>query len=416
MSKGLLVGASALCASSLLTVGCMSAAGATTPSSGKPPIVIGLIASLSGSGSSSFADSSAGAEARIREQNAHGGVDGRMLKLVAEDDQSSVATSATAAKDLIANKGAFGVIDASAFGFGAAPYLHGQGIPVTGIDYDGGPEWVTDSNMFSYAPPASSSIDGKYYSYVSGIAGFLKSQGVTRMAGLSYGIAPSSQNASNSLLAALDQIGVKTCYNNTSVPFGTADFTADTLAIKQAGCNGVYSAFVESSNIALAQEVKNAGIRAKQLYVTGYDQQVLNDPAAKRGLEGAYVTSAFNFVDPTGPTKTMLATLAKYDRNFHLGDVPDIGLTANYIGADLMIYGLEHAGKNPTRQSFITNLRKVGNYDAGGLLAASPVTFTNFGTPKMLPKTQCSYIVQLRAGKFVLADGGRLVCSKLGTY
>ena len=34
-----------------------------------------------------------------------------------------------------------------------------------------------------------------------------------------------------------------------------------------------------------------------------------------------------------------------------------------------MIKGLELAGKNPTRQAFISNLRKVGNYTAGGLLA-----------------------------------------------
>ncbi len=40
-----------------------------------------------------------------------------------------------------------------------------------------------------------------------------------------------------------------------------------------------------------------------------------------------------------------------------------------WLGAQAFLKGLEVAGKNPTRESFITNLRQVHNYDAGGLEA-----------------------------------------------
>ena len=43
-----------------------------------------------------------------------------------------------------------------------------------------------------------------------------------------------------------------------------------------------------------------------------------------------------------------------------------------------MIKGLELAGRNPTRSSFISNLRKLSKYNAGGLLPNS-VSFTHFG-------------------------------------
>jgi branched-chain amino acid transport system substrate-binding protein len=393
----------------------VAAAGAASPT--KSVITIGYITSETGVASSSFADGAEGAEARIDAQNAMGGVNGHKLKLVAEDDQSSPTTNQTAAQDLVQTKGALGVIDFSSFTFAAAPYLNKQGVPVTGSEFDG-PEWGQQpySNMFTFTPATYTAFGGNYYNYLSGIAKFLKKQGVTKMAGLSYGISPSAQRSVNQMLTAMKRIGVPTCFNNSSVPFGAVDFTASALSIKNAGCNGVHAAFVDASDIALSNAVKQAGVKAVQYYYEGYDQTVLNSPTALTALDGDYFPSPFNFITPTGATETMLNTLAKYDTSFHKGDIPDLGLYGSYIAADLMIYGLQHAGSNPTAQSFITNLRKVTNYTASGLYAATPVSFTNFGTVKMLPKKYCSYYVQLKGSKFVAANGGQLLCGPLQSY
>jgi hypothetical protein len=63
------------------------------------------------------------------------------------------------------------------------------------------------------------------------------------------------------------------------------------------------------------------------------------------------------------------------------------------------------AGQNPTRKAFISNLRTVTDYTAGGLFA-SPTSFTNFGTAQMIPNTGCFYFVQLKNGQFVNSQGG----------
>ena len=157
------------------------------------------------------------------------------------------------------------------------------------------------------------------------------------------------------------------------------------------------------------------GIKLTQVYVSAYDQAVKESPSAIEALNGSYITSAFNFVTPNGPTKAMLDTIAKYDHSFHLGQIPDLGLYSGYIAADLMILGLEHAGTNPTRQAFITNLRKVTNYTAGGLLP-TPTSFAHFGTVKGLPKKSCSFLLQVEDGKFVLANGGKAICSTLEKF
>ncbi len=77
-----------------------------------------------------------------------------------------------------------------------------------------------------------------------------------------------------------------------------------------------------------------------------------------------------------------------------------------------MIDGLEKAGSNPTRASFISSMRGVSSYNAGGLLA-SPIGFTNFGTPGMLPQTSCGQFAYISAGKFVYYDGGKDICGTL---
>ncbi len=388
------------------------AGSATASGASKPPIKLGLIMSLTGVAASSYTNGQYGAVARIDAQNAAGGVDGHKLQLIVKDDASSPSQNTTAAQDLVQNAGVFGVIDFSSFTFAAAPYLHSAGIPVTSWAVDG-PEWIEQpyTNMFDVNPPTLGPINGVYYYYLSGLVKFLKSTGITKLAGLSYGISPSAQRATNQLLqAAKKDAGIATCYNNSSVPFGAVDFTADVLSMKSAGCNGVNAAFVDSSDIALSSEVKQAGLHAVQYYETGYDQSVIDNPSALAAMDGDYVAIQYNFIRPNAATAKMLANLVRYDPKFHKGDIPSMGTYGSYLAADLMIKGLQLAGKNPTRQKFITNLRKDCNYTAEGVLP-SPTSMCHFGTLAMLPKQFCTYLVQLRGTHFVLANGGKPLCS-----
>ena len=55
-------------------------------------------------------------------------------------------------------------------------------------------------------------------------------------------------------------------------------------------------------------------------------------------------------------------------------DVPDYGQVEGWLSADLMISGLQLAGANPTRTSFIDGLRTDTSYTGGGLLP-NPVDY-----------------------------------------
>jgi branched-chain amino acid transport system substrate-binding protein len=227
-------------------------------------VKLGLLASLTGTAASTFADSEAGALARIDLQNAQGGVDGRQLELVTTDDQSSASIDLTAAQDLV-QKGVFGVVNDAITAQSGERYFQQHGIPMTGTSSLGGAFGVAPyTNMFSYNPPTATPFNGKLYNY-DYFGTFLHQIGVTKLAGLAYDISPSSQDSIKAAFAGGASHGVSNCYANYSVPFGGVDFTADALSIKGAGCNGVAGSFVDASDVALATALAQGGVKSKNL-------------------------------------------------------------------------------------------------------------------------------------------------------
>jgi branched-chain amino acid transport system substrate-binding protein len=378
---------------------------ASAPGITPTSIKIGFVTSETGPAASTFKDGAAGAKARVALQNAQGGIDGRQIQLVTKDDAST--NNKAAVQDLVENDHVFGVIDISAFGL-AAPYLNQNGIPVTGIAIDG-PEWgqQPNTNMFTPLPVTFTPFDGHFYTY-DGLPQYLKSLGVTKIATLGYGISPSSIASNKATISAMEGAGIKNCYENEAVQFGQTSFTTEALAIQKNGCDGVLATMVDASDVGLSGSLKQAGISVPQFFYTGYDQNVLDDPNASAALDGSYFVGTPNYSDPTPGTQGMLSTLAKYSPK--IKGIPSLGVFGSYAATDTMIEGLSVAGTNPTRQSFIANLRKVSGYTAHGL-SSSPLNFTGFGTVAMLPTQACGDYVQLKDGKFV--TNKKNVCGKL---
>jgi len=138
----------------------------------------------------------------------------------------------------------------------------------------------------------------------------------------------------------------------------------------------------------------------------------VGNPAAARAFNGVYVTSSVNFTTPNAPTRLMLSALRKYDKSYR-GGLPDLGLYGSYLAADLMIKGLELAGTHPSGPAVIRALRAVNSYNAGGILPSS-VTFRHFGTPAMLPKHPCGYIMQLQGTHFIVYKNKAICGTTIG--
>jgi branched-chain amino acid transport system substrate-binding protein len=369
------------------------AAGTAGAAASGSPITLAMITSLTGPGSSEFNAAPAGFNARIALQNAEGGVNGHKLVGTVLDDQTSPNQIVTAVQDAL-SKGVFGIVSTSPLFFLAAKYPNQQGVPVTGGFFDGS-EWGTppyNSNMFA---ADVGSLNPKY-PVNTAIGSFMKQHGGTVICSYGYGISPSSTRSAIGTVDSFEHSGGKLGVLDTSIPFGSVAMTTPALVAKQKGCNAFYAGLDDNSNFALATALKQAGVKPKVVvFPTGYEPSVVNG-TAWGDLQGGYFDTTFQpFQLPNAGTQQMKAALEKYE-GFTASEFPNFSQYESWLGADLMIKGLELAGKNPTQAAVIHALRNLKSYNANGILAQNLNFSTDFG--KDLPKSCGWYMIAEKNG------------------
>ena len=357
-------------------IGLTSAVGSTAGAAASvSPITIAMISSLTGEGASEFSQAPAGFNARIALQNAQGGVNGHKLVGIVIDDQTSPSGVSTAVQDAL-SKGALGIVSTSPLFFLADKVPNQQGVPVTGGFFDG-PEWGTQpfTNMFA---ADVGSVDPKY-PVNTNIGTFMKNHGGTVLCSYGYTISPSSTRSAVGTVDSFVHAGGKKGILDTSVPFGGVEFTAAALLAKQKGCNAFYAGLDDNSNVALAGALRAAGVKPKVVvFPTGFESSLVKSPAWKT-VQGGYFDTVFRpFQLPNAGTQQMQSALMKY-AHFKAGQFPNFSQYESWLGADLMIKGLEMAGKSPTRAGVIQALRNLKSYNGNGLLPSTFNYSTNFG-------------------------------------
>jgi branched-chain amino acid transport system substrate-binding protein len=388
------IGASAACASSS-----GSTAGVTAGPGGTKIVTLGLQTALTGPLASSFGSGTVeAAQARIDLANATDEIPGVKLKLVTADENNSPQGALQATQNLTQSKGALAILAAGPFFFGSYRYTVRQNIPVFGIGIDG-PEWSSpqNKNLFAY----EGSTNPSYPSY-SGMPQYFKSKGVTRFCALSYGGTAASQDTAQAMIASVKRAGIDIAYQNLNVPLGGTDFGADALAIKNAHCNALATWFVVSSDIALFQALKDIGITGssfKASFITGvYGQDLLNDPAAREAAQGYGVGTVFEPASlKTTGTKQMMAALSKYAG--YKQSYPLSSAQWGWFTADLAIYAIKKAGKDLSQQNVISTMRRVTDYNAGGMLC--PVDFTRYDWAATQFAANCAWVATVQGDNFV---------------
>jgi branched-chain amino acid transport system substrate-binding protein len=363
-----------------------------------------MITSETGGASPEYTGIIPSAQARIDQINAAGGINGRKIKMISLDDTSSPTGNGSAAQRLIAD-GVFGIMDASAFAFGAVKVMNSAGIPVTGGAFDG-PEWGTKpfTNMFAYTQP----LDPKDPQYTT-LVNFTKSLGGTKTASVGYGVSPSSSASATGWIFAGNYVGMTKGYLNTSLPFGSVDVTAIALSIKNSGADNLWMPLDENTNFAIINATKQAGAPLKVIIsATGYGQALLDDKTAVQTAQGVYFLPAGQPVENNDPATTNFTGALKTYANY--SGLPDFSWYTGWLSADLMIYGLQGAGQNPTRTTFMNYLHSVSKYTAGGMVPGANLTLAAFGTA--LP-TACEWMTKLVGNQFQPENNGQLICGNL---
>ena len=267
---------------------------------------------------------------------------GHKLVPLVLDDQTNPSSIATVVQE--ADSKAFGIVSQSPLFFLAAKYPNQAGVPVTG-SYDDGPEWGTQPNTNMFASDEGS-VDPKYPVNTQ-IGDFLKAHGGTVLGSYGYGISPSSSRAAIATADSFQHAGGKTGVLNTTVPFGSVDFTSIALVAKQKGINAMVPAMDANSNYALAQALHQAGVKLKAtLYATGYEPDVINSPSWST-LQGAYFLSPFRPWSLPNAGHPADAGRDGEVRALHQDPVPDVRPVRVLGGGGPHDQGLGDGGQQP---------------------------------------------------------------------
>ena len=120
---------------------------------------------------------------------------------------------------------------------------------------------------------------------------FLKSHGGTIIGTYGYGVSPLSEEEAIGAAESFQRAGGKIGVEDTSVPFGGVDFTAEALIAKEKDVNAILPTMDGASNFALMTALEQAGVKLKAVLLSvGYEPDVINSPAWS-SLQGAYFLS-----------------------------------------------------------------------------------------------------------------------------
>jgi branched-chain amino acid transport system substrate-binding protein len=348
---------------------------ASPASAAGSPITITYVSSLTGPAASQYKDSELGFQARIDLQNAKGGVNGHKLVGVVIDDGTSPTNVVTGVQNAL-SKGSIGIVANSPVFFEAAKYAQQAGVPVTGA-YTDGPEWGEQPNTNMFASDRGSENPKSPVNTL--IGKFLRAHGGTVVGTYGYGVSPQSAASAAGNAQSFKLAGGKVGVLDTSVPFGSVAFTTQALVAKSKAVNALVPSLDDNSNYALATALTQAGVKLKAvLYATGYEPAVIGSPVWQ-ALQGSYFMALFRpFSLPNAGTVQMASAMQKY-AHFTKNQFPTFSQYEAWLGADLMIKGIQLSGSNPTSAKVIKNLRSIKSYNGNGLLPM-PINYsTVFG-------------------------------------
>jgi hypothetical protein len=144
--------------------------------------------------------------------------------------------------------------------------------------------------------------------------------------------------------------------------------------------------------------LQQEGVKPKvMVFPTGYEPSVIGSPAWK-AVQGGYFETEFRpFSLPNAGTEQMQSALEKY-AHFSKTEFPSFGQYESWMGADLMIKGLQLAGPTASHAAVIKALRGITSYNGNGLLPETINYTNNFG--KDLPKS-CGWYMKAEKTGFV---------------
>jgi ABC-type branched-subunit amino acid transport system substrate-binding protein len=187
-----------------------------------------------------------------------------------------------------------------------------------------------------------------------------------KIATLAFSV-PISSDAAKQYQYLFTHEGSASCFTDYSISPATASLDQDVLQMKNKGCDGVYTTMDVTGNAKLLQAMQRQGFHPRFAGTTfdGYTpaQVAVAGAAAAQGFEVSLPFIPFSDNNPI--VSSYVSQLHTYEPG---KDPSSFGLLA-WASAEMFVYALIKAGRNPTRGSLVAALQAIDSWNTGGATA-----------------------------------------------
>jgi branched-chain amino acid transport system substrate-binding protein len=316
-------------------------------------IVIGTITDLSGVTAVQGVNNSDAIRMAFDEANEKGGVNGRKIKYIVEDNQYTVPRAVQAMNKLLNNDNIFLALDNGGTPMNDAnmPAQFAKGVP----------------NMFpltaarSMYEPYNRLKFGQFASYYdqmrAAVKYFAEKKGRKAFC-VAYQDSDFGKDVLAGVVAETKELGLKVVETTAHRPTDT-DFNANVSKLHDAGCDVVLmGTIVRDTNIIIQTARKmdwNVDLVGQ---FAAYDTAVASLPGG--ATEGFYCMTPALYAYPDDPRPEVQAFAKRYKARY--GRDPNFHGEVGYTAANLVLLGLERAGKDVTADSFIKAMESIHDY------------------------------------------------------
>jgi len=363
-----------LAAASLLAAGAALPVMAQQQGVTDTEILIGDILPLTGPPALLGVAHNLGVKAAVAEANAAGGINGRKLRLISEDDGYVPSRTVQGVRKLINSDKVFALtsVSGTAQAEAAMPLIKQAGIPAMA-------PLTTYEGLYK---PVIKNVFVVGYDMADAVAE-LVSKMADRYPGKKWALISQDDDYGENVRAGFDRAVKDKKLQVVSTQIykkGQSDFSSEILKVKQAGAEALMAGGVLGENVAMVKELERNALKIPTgvTYVSRVPASAkLMGPAGENVYTVDYV-----YLESSPQAKGFVEKLGKYLAPEEVARTNRYSYTG-YTAARALFDAMGRCGKALTWDCTIAELNKVKNLETG---AMSPVTFTptnHLAAPKL---------------------------------
>ena len=315
-------------------------------------VTFGMHTDLSGVAATYGVSSSNGVKMRFDEVNTAGGIAGRKLKVIVEDQGYQVPKAVQACNKLINRDKVFAFVAPLGTPMNNACFKDQFAVGVPNL-------FPLSAARSMYEPYERLKFYGAA-SYVdqvrSGIDYFVKTKGKKAVC-VMYQDTDFGKEVLEGAEQQTKKLGIKVVETTAHKPTDQ-DFTAPIGKLRSAGCDLIVMGTIVRDSIVPYTTARKAGWNDVDFLGSAavYDLVV----GAAQGMEGFYGMGLTEMPYVDSNVASVKKFVEDYKKKFNID--PNIGAVYGYVAADLTVQGLTNAGKDLTTDSFVKGMESIKSY------------------------------------------------------